>query len=254
MPNIAILIVAAGKGVRAGGSVPKQYACLLGKPMLRRTVEAFAAYPDAVIQVMIGPGQDARYHDALRGLQLRPPAHGGATRQESVRRGLETLVADNPDFVLIHDAARPLVSRQVVDDVIAALVAGADAAVPLRPVADTLRKQEDGRWITVPRDGLMRVQTPQGFRFQAILKAHQDHAGEEVTDDWALAELAGLNFVATPGEEANMKVTTAEDFATAEMLLAARQGDVRTGTGFDVHRFSQGDHIWLCGLKIPHDP
>lgn len=253
MPRLAILIVAAGKGERAGGSVPKQYASLLGRPMLRRTVEAFAGYADAVIQVMIGPGQEGLYQDALRGLKLRPVAIGGATRQESVRRGLEGLAAENPDYVLIHDAARPLVSRKVIDGVIRALEDGADAAVPHLPVADTLRKIENGRWVTVPRAGLLRAQTPQGFRFSAILAAHRAHAAEEVTDDMALAELAGLTIVATPGEESNMKVTAAEDFAVAETFLSARLGDTRTGSGFDVHRFSQGDHIWLCGLKIAHD-
>jgi 2-C-methyl-D-erythritol 4-phosphate cytidylyltransferase/2-C-methyl-D-erythritol 2,4-cyclodiphosphate synthase len=253
MPRLAILVVAAGKGERAGGSVPKQYAPLLGKPILRRTVEAFAPYPDAIIQVMIGPGQEALYAEAVRGLQVRPPDVGGATRQESVRRGLERMAADSPDFVLIHDAARPLVSRKVVDGVIAALEAGADAAVPHLAVADTLRKLEGGKWITVPRAGLMRAQTPQGFRFSAILRAHRAHASEDVTDDMALAELAGLKIVATAGEETNMKVTAPEDFATAEMFLAARLGDARTGSGFDVHRFSPGDHIWLCGLKIAHD-
>jgi 2-C-methyl-D-erythritol 4-phosphate cytidylyltransferase/2-C-methyl-D-erythritol 2,4-cyclodiphosphate synthase len=253
MPRIAILIVAAGKGERAGGAVPKQYAPLLGRPMLRRAVEAFASYPDALVQVMIGAGQEKLCQEALSGLTVRSPAPGGFTRQESVRRGLEGLEAAAPDFVLIHDAARPLVSRRLIDGVIRALEAGAEAAVPLLPVADTLRKFDNGEWVTVPRAGLMRAQTPQGFRFAEILKAHRDHADEDVTDDMALAELAGLKIVATPGEETNMKVTNAEDFATAETLLSARLGDTRVGSGFDVHRFTTGDHIWLCGLKIAHD-
>jgi 2-C-methyl-D-erythritol 4-phosphate cytidylyltransferase/2-C-methyl-D-erythritol 2,4-cyclodiphosphate synthase len=253
MARIAILIVAAGKGERAGGAVPKQYARLLGRPMLRRSVEAFAAWPDAIIQVMIGAGQEELYRDTMAGLALLPPAPGGLTRQESVRLGLEALERDAPDYVLIHDAARPLVSRTLIDGVIAALDAGAEAAVPLLPVADTLRKFDNGEWITVPRAGLLRAQTPQGFRFADILQAHRDHADEDVTDDMALAELAGLNIVATPGEETNMKVTTAVDFATAESLLSARLGDTRVASGFDVHRFTAGDHIWLCGIKVPHD-
>jgi 2-C-methyl-D-erythritol 4-phosphate cytidylyltransferase/2-C-methyl-D-erythritol 2,4-cyclodiphosphate synthase len=251
MARIAVLIVAAGKGERAGGSIPKQYAPLLGQPMLRRSVAAFAGR--GIIQMMIGPDQETFCRDACAGLDLRPPVIGGATRQESVRRGLEALAADAPDFVLIHDAARPLVSRGLIDGVVAALEAGADAAVPLLPVADTLRKLEDGKWITVPRDGLLRAQTPQGFRFAAILKAHRDHAAEDVTDDMALAELAGLAIVAVPGEETNMKVTKAEDFAVAEGLLSARLGETRTGSGYDVHRFVAGDHVWLCGMKIAHD-
>jgi len=253
MPRIGILIVAAGKGERMGGTLPKQYASLLGQPMLRRSVQAFAEVPDATIQVMIGAGQDELYRDAMAGLDLAPAATGGATRQESVLRGLEVLAVKAPDFVLIHDAARPLVSRALIGGVIAALEAGADAAVPLLPVADTLRKLEDGKWITVPRSGLLRAQTPQGFRFAAILRAHRDHAAQEVTDDMALAELAGLKIVAVAGEETNMKVTNPEDFAVAEGLLSARLGEIRTGSGYDVHRFVPGDHVWLCGLKIPHD-
>lgn len=253
MPRLAFLIVAAGKGERAGTSVPKQYVPLLGRPILWRTLDALQGYPDAATQVVIGPGQEALYAEAVRGLPLMPPVFGGATRQESVRLGLEKLAAEKPDLVLIHDAARPLVSRRVIDGVIAALEAGADAAVPHLPVADTLRKLENGKWVTVPRAGLMRAQTPQGFRFSAILTAHRVHAAEDVTDDMALAEIAGLKIVATPGDETNMKVTNAEDFATAEMILRGRQGETRTGSGFDVHRFTAGDHIWLCGLKIPHD-
>jgi len=253
MPRLAILIMAAGQGMRAGGAIPKQYAPLLGRPMLRRAVEAFAAWPDAILQVMIGAGQEELYREATAGLALRPPAHGGLTRQESVHVGLEGLESAAPDFVLIHDAARPLVSRKLVESVIAALDAGAEAAVPLLPVADTLRKLDNGEWITVPRAGLLRAQTPQGFRFAEILRAHREHFDEDVTDDMALAELAGLSIVVTPGEESNMKVTNAEDFATAEMLLMARQGETRTASGFDVHRFTAGDHIWLCGIKLAHD-
>ncbi len=250
MSRFAILIVAAGKGVRAGGAVPKQYAPLLGRAMLRRTLDAFAGFP--LVQVMIGAGQEALFSAVTAGLTLPPAAVGGASRQESVRIGLEALASAAPDFVLIHDAARPLVSRRVIDGVITALENGADAAVPHLPVADTLRKQENGTWVTVPREGLMRAQTPQGFRFDTILKAHRDFAAQAVTDDMALAALAGLKIVATPGEETNMKVTTPEDFATAEIALSARLGDVRTATGYDVHKFCDGDHIWLCGLKIPH--
>jgi len=253
MPRIAILIVAAGRGERAGGAAPKQYAALVGQPMLRRSVQAFDGVANAAIQVMIGAGQEGWYRAATVGLDLLPPSTGGATRQESVLRGLEALTANTPDFVLIHDAARPLVSRAVIDGVIAALEAGADAAVPLLPVADTLRKLDDGKWITVPREGLLRAQTPQGFRFAAILKAHRDHATHDVTDDMALAEVAGLKIVAVAGDETNMKVTNAEDFAVAEDLLSARLGETRTGSGYDVHRFAPGDHVMLCGVKIPHD-
>ena len=238
--------------MRAGGAVPKQYAPLAGQAILRRTLLSFGEYPQALLQVVIGPEQETLFSEVTTGITLLPAVIGGATRQESVRIGLEALAPHKPDFVLIHDAARPLVSRKVIDGVIASLESGSQAAVPHLAVADTLRKEENGTWVTVPRDGLMRAQTPQGFAFEAILKAHHAFQSQEVTDDMALAALAGLKIVATLGEETNMKVTTPEDFATAEMFLKARMGDVRTGSGYDVHKFSEGDHIWLCGLKIPH--
>ena len=252
MSRIAVLIVAAGKGERAGGPVPKQYVPLLGKPMLRWTAEAFAGRAD-LIQVVIGANEQAAYYAAMRGMTVLPTLAGGATRQHSVMHGLEALAHLKPDFVLIHDAARPLVSRTVIDGVIAALENGADAAVPLLAVADTLRRQESGKWATVPRDGLMRAQTPQGFRFAKIFKAHRDHKTLALTDDMALAELAGLDIVVVPGEETNLKITGAKDFSMAEQLLSARLGESRTGFGYDAHRFSAGDHVWLCGVKIAHD-
>jgi 2-C-methyl-D-erythritol 4-phosphate cytidylyltransferase/2-C-methyl-D-erythritol 2,4-cyclodiphosphate synthase len=252
MPRTAALIVAAGRGERVGGPVPKQYLPLLGKPMLRWTVEAFLGRVDTV-QLVIGPDDEAAYREAMHGLDLPHPVAGGATRQHSVMHGLEVLAHRKPDFVLIHDAARPLVSRETIDGVVAALAIGAGAAVPLLPVADTLRKLEGGDWITVPRDGLMRAQTPQGFRFETILKAHRDNKTLALTDDMALAELAGIDIVVVPGEETNLKVTSAKDILMAEQLLAARLGETRTGFGYDVHRFTDGDHIWLCGLKIAHD-
>ncbi len=248
MSRIAVLIVAAGKGARAATELPKQYESLAGVPMLRRTVEAFGGY---AVRVVIGAGQEELAAQALADLALPAPITGGATRQESVRLGLEALAQDAPDFVLIHDAARPLVSAQVIADVVQALEAGADGALPMVAAADTLRRRgADGSWSLVDRENLYRAQTPQGFGFAKILKAHREHAREEVTDDMALAELAGLQVQMTPGEEKNIKVTRKEDFALAEMLLGS--GDVRTATGYDVHKFMAGDHIWLCGLKVPH--
>ena len=252
MPRVAAVIVAAGKGERAGAAIPKQYRTLLGKPVLRWTVEAFAGAVDQ-IQVVIGADDQALFAQALRGVAVLPPLAGGPTRQHSVMHGLEALVHHKPEFVLIHDAARPLVGRRTIEAVIGALEKGADAAVPLLPVADTLRRHDDGHWTTVPRDGLLRAQTPQGFRFEKILKAHRDHKTLALTDDMALAELAGLSIVQVPGEETNLKITAAQDFAAAERLLAAGLGDVRTGFGFDAHRFVAGDHVWLCGVKVPHD-
>jgi 2-C-methyl-D-erythritol 4-phosphate cytidylyltransferase/2-C-methyl-D-erythritol 2,4-cyclodiphosphate synthase len=249
MSRIAVLIVAAGKGERAGTELPKQYEQLGGKPMLRRTVEAFGGYP---VQVVIGAGQQDLAARALAGLDLPRPVTGGATRQESVRRGLEALSEEAPDFVLIHDAARPLVSPQVIGDVVKALEAGADGALPMVAASDTLRRKgPDGRWTLVSREGLYRAQTPQGFVYAAIVQAHRDHAAENVTDDVALAELAGLKVEMVEGEEKNIKVTRKEDFALAEKLLGS--GDVRTATGYDVHKFTAGDHIMLCGIKVAHD-
>jgi len=252
MSRIAVLIVAAGKGERAGGPVPKQYVPLLGKPMLRWTAEAFAGRAD-LIQIVIGANDQDAYGEAMRGMSVLPTLAGGATRQHSVMHGLEALAHLKPDFVLIHDAARPLVSRRLIDGVIGALESGADAAVPLLAVADTLRRQENGKWAGVPRDGLMRAQTPQGFRFAKIFQAHRDHKTLALTDDMALAELAGLDIVVVPGEETNLKITNAQDFSMAEQLLSARLSESRTGLGYDAHRFSAGDHVWLCGVKIAHD-
>jgi 2-C-methyl-D-erythritol 4-phosphate cytidylyltransferase/2-C-methyl-D-erythritol 2,4-cyclodiphosphate synthase len=254
MSGVAVLVVAAGKGERAGGAVPKQYAPLLGKPILRWTLEAFARHSRvASIQVAIGSDQIEAYTECVEGLTLPAPIVGGATRQESVRRGLEALAGAAPDIVLIQDAARPLVSARMIDSVIAALESGADGAVPLLAVADTLKRSDGGKWTTVAREGLHRAQTPQGFRFAKILRAHRHYATQDVTDDMALAELAGLHIAAVAGEDANMKVTTPEDFALAEAHLRSRLGESRTGLGYDVHRFVPGDHVWLCGIKVPHD-
>jgi 2-C-methyl-D-erythritol 4-phosphate cytidylyltransferase/2-C-methyl-D-erythritol 2,4-cyclodiphosphate synthase len=257
MSRTAILIVAAGKGERSGRAGPKQYEPLAGRPMLRRSADAFAGWP---VRVVIGAGQEQLYRAAM-GPDAPAPIIGGARRQDSVRLGLEAMAADAPDFVLIHDAARPLVSRATIEAVIGALEKGADGAVPMLPVADTLRRKEGNAWVTVPREGLERAQTPQGFKFATILKAHRDHASADATDDVAIAGLAGLAVEAVTGEETNLKVTTEKDFALAERLLGSFDGrsagatlhETRSAMGYDAHRFTAGDHVWLCGVKIPHD-
>jgi 2-C-methyl-D-erythritol 4-phosphate cytidylyltransferase/2-C-methyl-D-erythritol 2,4-cyclodiphosphate synthase len=249
MSRIAVLIVAAGKGERSGRAKPKQFEALQGKSMLARSVAAFAGLPaSTVVRVVIGPGQDALYVVALPDGAV--PITGGARRQDSVRLGLEALIAEAPDFVLIHDAARPLVSKKVIANVVAALEAGAIGAVPVLAVADTLRRKDGENWTTLPRDNLYRAQTPQGFRFADILAAHRAHAARDVTDDVEIAALAGIKVEAVAGEETNLKVTTEKDFTLAETLLS---GETVTAMGFDAHRFSPGDHVWLCGVKIPHD-
>ena len=255
--STAILIVAAGKGERSGRAGPKQYERLAGRPMLRRTVDAFAGWP---VRVVIGAGQEQLYREAM-GPDAPSPIIGGARRQDSVRLGLEDMAKDAPDYVLIHDAARPLVTRAAIEAVIGALENGADGAVPMVPVADTLRRKEGAVWVTVPRAGLERAQTPQGFRFDRILKAHRDHVGADATDDVAIAVLAGLAVEAVNGEETNLKVTTEKDFALAERLLNSFDGrsagatlhETRSAMGYDAHRFTAGDHVWLCGVNVPHD-
>lgn len=255
MPSIAALIVAAGRGERVGGQAPKQYWPIAGQPLLLWSARAFVRHGDiGPIQFVIGADQTSLFEKAVPAAVLeRKPVVGGATRQDSVRNGLEALRELRPEYVLIHDAARPLASRALIDRVIGALRAGADAAIPLLPVADTLRRREaSGNWALVARDHLHRAQTPQGFRFDAILEAHLAHRGRQVTDDMSLAELAGLRIEAVAGEESNLKVTMPEDFVTAEKLIRS-SGDIRAGTGYDAHRFAAGDHVWLGGVRIDHE-
>ncbi|MBV8973275.1 MAG: bifunctional 2-C-methyl-D-erythritol 4-phosphate cytidylyltransferase/2-C-methyl-D-erythritol 2,4-cyclodiphosphate synthase [Sphingomonadaceae bacterium] len=243
------LIVAGGRGVRAGDGLPKQYRALGGRPVLRHAVAAFVRHPAvAGVQVVIHPDDAALYDAAIAGLDLSPPVHGGTTRQESVRNGLAALPAD-ATHVLIHDAARPFVTGGMIDRVIAAL-AEHDGATPALPVVDSLRSGEatvDGE---VDRSRLHRVQTPQGFALQPIRAAHAA-APPDATDDVAVARTAGMTVALVPGDEAALKLTTPDDFARAEVMLAAAMVP-RVASGFDVHRFGPGDHLWLCGVKVPH--
>ncbi|HEX3664757.1 MAG TPA: bifunctional 2-C-methyl-D-erythritol 4-phosphate cytidylyltransferase/2-C-methyl-D-erythritol 2,4-cyclodiphosphate synthase [Rhizomicrobium sp.] len=252
MPKIAALIVAAGQGQRAGGLVPKQFQNLLGVPVLRRSAMAFALPEIHLLQIVTSADKRADMEAVLDGVVCLPLINGGATRQESVRNGLEALAVHEPDFVLVHDAARPLVSAPLIRRVTDALEQGAVAAIPLVPVADTLKHDDSGTWTTVSRDALYRAQTPQGFRFQDLLAAHREFAEASVTDDMALAELAGLPITRVSGEETNMKITTEADFSHAARLLRGTMHEFRTGQGFDAHGFTDGDHVWLCGVKVPH--
>ncbi len=257
----SVVIVAAGAGIRAGGEVPKQYRLLAGKPVLRHTIEAFLSHPGiASIQVVIGEGHEALYEAAVEGLKLPPPVTGGATRQASVRRGLEALEQAPPRLVLIHDAARPFVAPETISHVLAYLDRH-QAVIPALPVSDTLKKATanivEG---TAERAGLWAAQTPQGFHFTTIVEAHRlagDAAGVDFTDDASIAEWAGLEVAIVPGTVRNRKLTTADDLKEAENRMAMERAfalnDVRVGHGFDVHAFGDGDHITLCGVKIPHD-
>jgi 2-C-methyl-D-erythritol 4-phosphate cytidylyltransferase/2-C-methyl-D-erythritol 2,4-cyclodiphosphate synthase len=253
MAECVALVVAAGRGVRAGGGMPKQYRRLADRPVLAHSLAALARHCaiDA-IRVVIHPDDRALYDEAAQGFDLPEPAAGGATRQESVRLGLESLAALAPQRVLIHDAARPFVDAGTITRVVDAL-ARAPGAIPAVALADTLKRAADGLIAaTVPRDGLWRAQTPQGFRYAEILAAHRAVSGRELTDDAAVAEAAGLAVALVEGSESNFKLTTDDDFRRAEALLAA-QAETRVATGFDVHAFGPGDHVWLCGVKLPHE-
>lgn len=255
------LIVAAGRGARAGGSgsVPKQYASLGRCSVLALTIAQFEPL-EAIhaIRVVIHPDDGQSYARAVAGCggKLLPPVYGGATRQASVLAGLESLASAPPRRVLVHDAARPFVDADTILRVVAALdlAPGAIAALPL---ADTLKRSDGARATiasTLDRAGLWRAQTPQGFDFGSILDAHRrarDQCRADFTDDAAVAEWAGLEVRLVAGTERNLKITTAEDIAMAEQRLSPAM-ETRTGTGFDVHRFTDGDHVWLCGVRIPH--
>ncbi|MBW8726221.1 MAG: bifunctional 2-C-methyl-D-erythritol 4-phosphate cytidylyltransferase/2-C-methyl-D-erythritol 2,4-cyclodiphosphate synthase [Inquilinus limosus] len=252
MPRNAAVIVAAGTGERFGGSLPKQYRPLAGSSVLRRSVEAFRATGRfADIVVVIRDEHRGLYDDAAAGLGLPDPVTGGATRQDSVHAALEWLEARAPDRVLVHDAARPLVDRATIDRVLDALDE-AEAAIAAMPVVDTIKRAEAGIAAgTVDRTGLWQAQTPQGFRFPALLAAHRAAAGEALTDDAAVAERQGIAVRLVEGHVDNFKITTEADLTRAERLLGGA-ADIRTGTGFDVHRLIPGDAVILCGIRIPH--
>lgn len=254
MVSVYALVVAAGRGSRFGGAVPKQYLALGGACVLRHAVVALAEHPlISDVLVTIRPEDRGLFDHAVAGLRVMSPVAGGATRQDSVRLGLETLARYRPQRVLIHDGARPFADAALVDRIIDGLDR-APAVIPCLPLRDTIKCVEDGEIrTTIDRSALWRAQTPQGFHFDAILAAHRAAVGRALTDDAAVAEVAGLTALVVDGSEDNIKVTTAEDLAVAERLIAARQGDVRVGQGFDVHAFCPGDHVRICGIDIPHD-
>jgi len=254
MASVYALVVAAGRGSRFGGAVPKQYLTLGGGAVLHHAVAALAEHPwISDVQVVIRPEDRGLFDRAIAGLPVLTPVAGGATRQDSVRLGLEALVAYCPGRVLIHDGARPFPSSALVDRVIDGLDR-AQAAIPCLPLRDTIKNVEDGVIKgTIARSPLWRAQTPQGFHFAAILAAHRAAIGRDLTDYAAVAEAAGLVPLVVDGSEDNLKVTTPEDIAAAERLIAARQGEVRVGQGFDVHAFAPGDQVRICGIEIPHE-
>ena len=263
MSKTAAVIVAAGRGARASrdGRGPKQYEPIGGVAVLARTLEVFIGHPGIeLIQVVIHPDDHELYRAAILELgrcKLLAPVSGGATRQASVACGLEALFLHGVDRVLIHDAARPFVSHAEITGVLEALSSGPAALAAVRVVDTLKRASEDGLIAgTVDRAGLWAAQTPQGFRFPAILDAHRAAvvAGQlDFTDDAGLAEWAGLPVKLVEGSTGNIKITTAEDLDRANRMLQATTPLIsRTGLGFDVHAFADGDHVWLGGVRVPH--
>jgi 2-C-methyl-D-erythritol 4-phosphate cytidylyltransferase/2-C-methyl-D-erythritol 2,4-cyclodiphosphate synthase len=245
--RIAAILVAAGSGSRFGTGTPKQFLPLAGKPVIRHAAEALAGHVTHLQPI----GDAAPIRAALVGLDHLPTVPGGATRQDSVRAGLEALVPHAPDIVLVHDAARPCIPSGTIPALLAALEQ-TPGAIPALPVADTLKRALNGVIVeTVPRDALFRAQTPQAFRFHPLLDAHR--AGiQGVTDDASLLEAAGLAVAIVPGADDNIKLTYPEDLARLERSMTAHLIP-RVGTGFDVHVLEAGRPLMLCGVAVPHD-
>ena len=259
----ALLVVAAGRGLRFGATRPKQYLNCAGRPLIAHTLEALSvAWPFSAVKVVIHADDRALYDDALAHLAaaaraaLGTPAIGGPTRQQSVLAGLEALAPAQADIVLIHDAARPFPTPELVARAVQAAISHG-AAAPGTRVSDTIKQVDpEGRVLaTPPRASLRAVQTPQAFSFPLILAAHRRAAAAgvgDLTDDIAVAEWAGAPAYVFEGDPANLKVTTMQDMNATEARLMGNASETRVGQGFDVHAFAPGDHVWLCGVKVPH--
>ncbi|MDE0702522.1 MAG: bifunctional 2-C-methyl-D-erythritol 4-phosphate cytidylyltransferase/2-C-methyl-D-erythritol 2,4-cyclodiphosphate synthase [Rhodospirillaceae bacterium] len=254
MGACAAVIVAAGRGVRAGGDMPKQYARIGGEPVLRRTVGVFAAHPAvSTVVAVIHPDDEALARQAAGPAPVQFVA-GGASRQESVCNGLKFLDKIDPEFVLVHDAARPFVTEDIIGKCLDAARRHGAAAAGV-PMADTVKRTDEAGIVTdtIARDRLWRAQTPQAFRYRDLMAAHEAAVGQALTDDAAIAEAAGLAVAMSPGSEDNFKITVAEDLARADRIARALAPRVTVvGHGFDVHAFGPGDHIVLCGVRIGH--
>ena len=256
--KVAAVVVAGGRGLRAGGELPKQYRQICGEPVIRRALLAFARHPEiSIVQPVIHPADKELYLAATQDMRLLPAVAGAELRQGSVRAGLEALEPHAPELVLVHDAARPFVSGALITRAIAAARASA-AAVPVMGVTDTVKSVDASGMITgtVDRTALRMVQTPQAFAFSSLLDAHhraQRAAREDFTDDAALAEWVGLKVSTFQGEAGNVKLTTDEDFTRMQAWELAALGDTSVGFGFDVHQFADGDHVMLGGVRISHD-
>jgi len=242
------LIVAAGRGERLGGGIPKQFRLLGGKPLVRRAVEALRSHPAIrSVRVVIGAGQLELAAEALAGLEVGQLIEGGAERADSVRAGLATI---DDDAVLVHDAARPFCPSHVIDRLLAPLEFF-DGAAPVLPVGDTIARASDRLEDAIDRSGVVRVQTPQAFRLEALREAYNQWTGEAPTDETTVARAAGMSIAAVQGDSALEKITTEDDFARAEEWLSSRMTP-RTGIGFDVHAFEGDGPIMMGGVEIPH--
>jgi 2-C-methyl-D-erythritol 4-phosphate cytidylyltransferase/2-C-methyl-D-erythritol 2,4-cyclodiphosphate synthase len=254
--SVAAVIVAAGRGSRAGDGLPKAYRPLAGQPMIRFSLDLFSSDRNvSLVQPVIHADDVDLYAAAAGGLDILPAVFGGATRQASVLAGLQALAAQKPEIVLVHDAARPFVSSALIGRAVTAAKQG--AAVPGIAVSDTIKAVDAQERVaqTLDRSALRAIQTPQAFNFDALLDAHRRAASagrDDFSDDAALMEWAGHPVAVFAGEPGNVKLTLAKDFARAEGLRLSALADVRMGTGYDVHAFTDGDHVMLGGVRIPH--
>ena len=257
-PSVAAVVVAAGRGLRTGGGLPKQYRFVGGEPVIRSSLALMAWHGEVTTVVpVIHPDDAISFAAAAKGLKLLPPVFGGATRQASVRAGLEALSSHPPEIVLVHDAARPFCTASLVSRAITAC-AQTGAAIPVLEVSDTIKSIDANGIVagTHDRTTLRSVQTPQAFAYPALLEAHRravNSGREDFSDDAALAEWAGLKVAVFAGEPGNSKLTTDDDFARAEARRVASLADLRVGNGVDVHAFGPGDHVMLGGVRIPHN-
>jgi 2-C-methyl-D-erythritol 4-phosphate cytidylyltransferase / 2-C-methyl-D-erythritol 2,4-cyclodiphosphate synthase len=255
---VAAIVVAAGRGLRAGGPIAKQYRTIAGEPVVRLSLSLFAHHPEiSRVQPVIHSDDCDLFARAAAGLAAAPPVLGGTTRQASVRAGLAALADHPPEIVLIHDAARPFASPALVSRAIAA-GRESGAAIPAIPVVDTVKSVGAGGEVTgtLERNALRTVQTPQAFAYAQIVDAHRQAAAqgrEHFTDDAALAEWAGMRVTVFDGEQGNVKLTLPSDFERAQSERSTSLSDIRSATGFDVHAFAEGDHVTLGGVRIPHD-
>ncbi|KCZ83290.1 bifunctional 2-C-methyl-D-erythritol 4-phosphate cytidylyltransferase/2-C-methyl-D-erythritol 2,4-cyclodiphosphate synthase [Hyphomonas jannaschiana] len=245
MTGFAAIIVAGGKGARTGLDRPKQWENLLGKRVIDWSVDTFLSHPDLLELVIVVDDLTV----ATSFPSKTKVVCGGESRTASVRAGIAALATEDGAPVLIHDAARPGLSRALIDTLVSAL-SDHDAAAPALPVSDALKREASGHFSTVPRDGLYRVQTPQAFRQATIRKALE--APGSFVDDLEAVEAAGARVTLVPGSVRLHKITYAEDFDLLARLLTPALTAPRVGKGFDVHAFEPGDHVTLCGVKIPH--